>query len=51
MALSIHFSWYQNFEGGRMFYTAMGHTDETYSEPKFLENLLGGIKYAMNGKK
>lgn len=45
------FSWYQNFQGGRMFYTAMGHTDETFSEPKFLENLLGGIKYAMGDKK
>jgi cytochrome c len=30
-------SWYQEFNGGRSFYTAMGHTDETYSEPKPLD--------------
>lgn len=44
------FSWYQNFEGGRMFYTSMGHTDENYSDPKFLNHLLGGIKYALGVK-
>jgi type 1 glutamine amidotransferase len=43
-------AWYQAFEGGRMFYTALGHTDESYSEPLFLQHLLGGIKYAMNKK-
>ncbi|MGY3055036.1 type 1 glutamine amidotransferase [Pedobacter sp. UYEF25] len=49
---AIHpFSWYQNFEGGRMFYTAMGHTDETYSDPVFLKNLLGGIDYALGKRK
>jgi cytochrome c len=39
-------SWYQEFDGGRSFYTAMGHTDETFSEPLFLNHLLAGIKYA-----
>jgi type 1 glutamine amidotransferase len=43
-------SWYQSFEGGRSFYTAMGHTDEAYSNPLFLAHLLGGIEWAM-GKK
>jgi len=28
----------------------LGHTDETYSDPLFLNHLLAGIKYAM-GKK
>ena len=28
-------SWYQEFEGGRSFYTAMGHTDESFIEPLF----------------
>ena len=39
-------SWYQEFDGGRSFYTAMGHTDETFSEPLFLNHLWAGIKYA-----
>jgi cytochrome c len=42
-------SWYQEFEGGRSFYTAMGHTDETFVEPLFLNHLYAGIKYAAGG--
>lgn len=40
-------AWYHDFEGGRVFYTGLGHTDESYSEPLFLQHLLGGIKYAI----
>jgi type 1 glutamine amidotransferase len=40
-------SWYHDFEGGRAFYTALGHTDESYSDPLYLGHLLGGIRYAM----
>jgi type 1 glutamine amidotransferase len=40
-------AWYHNYDGGRAFYTALGHTDESYQDPLFLEHLLGGIKYAM----
>lgn len=43
-------SWYQEFNGGRSFYTAMGHTDETFSEPLFLNHLWAGIKYAAGGE-
>lgn len=42
-------SWYQEFDGGRSFYTAMGHTDETFSDPLFLNHLYAGIKYASGG--
>jgi len=42
-------SWYQEFDGGRSFYTAMGHTDETFAEPLFLNHLWAGIHYAMGG--
>jgi hypothetical protein len=27
-------------------YSAMGHTDESYAEPAFLQHLLEGIKWA-----
>lgn len=43
-------SWYHEYDGGRAFYTAMGHTNESYSDPLFLQHLLGGIKYAMGVK-
>src|SRR5690606_1164404 len=36
---------------GRAFYTAMGHTDQTYKEPLFLSHIAGGIEYALGGKK
>ncbi|RYY34234.1 MAG: ThuA domain-containing protein [Sphingobacteriaceae bacterium] len=44
-------AWYHEFDGGRAYYTELGHTDESYTEPLFLQHLLGGIKYAMDVKK
>lgn len=43
-------AWYHSFDGGRAFYTALGHTDESYKEEDFLKHVLGGIKYAMGRK-
>ena len=40
-------AWYHEFDGGRAFYTAGGHTSESYSEPLFLRHIMAGIKYAM----
>lgn len=40
-------AWYHEFDGGRAFYTGGGHTDESFSEPLFLQHLLGGIQYAI----
>ncbi|RYZ50196.1 MAG: ThuA domain-containing protein [Sphingobacteriales bacterium] len=40
-------AWYREFDGGRSFYTAMGHTKESYADPLFLNHLLAGIKYAI----
>ncbi len=39
-------AWYHDYDGGRAWYTGMGHTEESYSEPLFLAHLLGGIEYA-----
>ena len=44
-------SWYHDFDGGRSFYTELGHTDESYSDPLYLKHLLGGIQYALGNKK
>jgi cytochrome c len=43
-------AWYHDFDGGRAFYTGMGHSVETYSDGNFLKLLLGGLKYAVGGK-
>jgi type 1 glutamine amidotransferase len=40
-------SWYHAYDGGRSWYTAMGHTTETYYEPLFRAYLWGGILYAV----
>jgi type 1 glutamine amidotransferase len=40
-------AWYHEYEGGRSFYTALGHTDEDWTDPLFLHHLLAGIQYAM----
>jgi type 1 glutamine amidotransferase len=39
-------AWYQEYAGGRAWYTAGGHTRESYSEPLFLQHVLGGLEYA-----
>ncbi|WPR71076.1 ThuA domain-containing protein [Flavobacterium sp. NG2] len=40
-------SWYHIYEGGRVFYTAMGHTDESYSDVNFLKHLQEGIRWSL----
>lgn len=43
-------TWYHEFDGGRAFYTGLGHVPETFSDPIFLELLFGGIYWAATGK-
>lgn len=40
-------AWYREFDGGRMFYTGGGHTEESYSEELFLDHIGGGIDYVL----
>jgi type 1 glutamine amidotransferase len=40
-------SWCHELNGGRVFYTGLGHTDASYNDPVFLQHLWGGISYAM----
>ncbi|MET3114225.1 cytochrome c [Pedobacter sp. CG_S7] len=44
-------AWYHDFEGGRSFYTELGHTDESFQEPMYLKHILGGINYAIGENK
>lgn len=43
-------SWYQEYDNGRSFYTALGHIPLVYSDPWFLKHLYGGIYWAATGK-
>lgn len=39
-------SWYHDFEGGRAWYTAIGHRAEYFKNSLFAKHILGGILYA-----
>ncbi len=43
-------AWYHEFDGGRVFYTALGHVESAYEDPDFLKHLYGGIWYAATGE-
>ncbi|SEL34531.1 ThuA domain-containing protein [Parapedobacter koreensis] len=40
-------SWYHQYDGGRAFYTALGHTKEAFDEPAFQQHIVGAIRYAI----
>lgn len=44
---SLPLSWYNLFEGGRTFHTALGHRKEHYSDPILYNHILGGILWAL----
>lgn len=39
-------AWCHEFDGGRAFYTAGGHTRESFAEPDFRRHLLGAVRWA-----
>lgn len=43
-------SWYHNYDGGRSFYTALGHIPLVFKNQWFLDHLYGGIYWAATGK-
>ncbi len=38
-------TWYHEYEGGRSFYTGLGHRPEIYHDERFVKLILGGIIY------
>lgn len=42
-------AWYQEFDGGRSFYTTLGHLPESYDDAWFLAHIYGGIYWAATG--
>ena len=40
-------AWCHPYAGGRVFYTALGHRDEVWRDPRFQKLLVGGIAWAM----
>jgi type 1 glutamine amidotransferase len=46
MGASHPISWYHEYDGGRAWYTALGHTSSGFADPPFRAHLLGGIRWA-----
>lgn len=44
-------AWCQEFEGGRTFYTSLGHKKEHYQNPILLKQILGGIIWVTDAPK
>jgi uncharacterized protein len=42
-------AWCRAYDGGRSWYTGMGHVAASYSDGNFRTHLLGGIRYAAQG--
>lgn len=40
-------AWYHEFEGGRSWYTTLGHSPEHYDDPLFIKHILGGIRWVV----
>ena len=43
-------AWFQEYDGGRSFYTGLGHTEESYDSPLFQKHIIGGVKYVLKLK-
>ncbi|AUC23613.1 hypothetical protein BTO15_16590 [Polaribacter sejongensis] len=39
-------TWFHNYDGGRVFYTGLGHTNESYTDVRFIKMIEGGILWA-----
>jgi hypothetical protein len=44
-------SWFHEYDGGRAFYTALGHLPATHADPRFRHHLFGGIYWAATGQR
>ncbi len=42
--------WCHEFDGGRQWYTALGHDPADYSDPLYVNHLKGGIKWVLSRK-
>lgn len=40
-------AWCQEFDGGRVWYTALGHSAEDYSNPQYLAHLRAGLQWLL----
>lgn len=44
-------AWTHEYGQGRVFYTALGHREEVWNDPRFQEHVIGGLKYMFGMEK
>ena len=44
-------AWCHEFDGGKAWYTALGHSKEDYSNPTYLAHIIEGLKWLVDKKK
>lgn len=44
-------AWCHEFDGGKIWYTSLGHAKEDYSDPVYLSHLIEGLKWLTNKSK
>jgi uncharacterized protein len=43
-------AWYQEYDGGRSFYTGLGHIESSFNDQLLINHIYGGIYWAATGK-
>jgi len=46
-AVDLPMAWRKPHGAGRVFYTALGHREETWQDPRFQQHLLGALRWAL----
>jgi type 1 glutamine amidotransferase len=46
---NVPIAWYQEFDGGRQWFTSLGHKSEHYNDELFMRHVLGGLQWAVGG--
>lgn len=44
-------AWCKNYGKGKVFYTSLGHSEETWANPDYQKHIIGGIKWALGLEK
>jgi type 1 glutamine amidotransferase len=48
MGPSHPIAWFHSYDGGRAWYSGLGHNEDIYTQSWYRQHLLGGIEYAAN---
>ena len=44
----VPIAWVKNYGDGKVFHMSLGHREDVWTNPKYMESMLGGIKWILN---